>query len=99
MKKYQIETWHMGAIEHNTCNYQLNVTIVNIYLSNNGLTHDITREVTKPKYYNQYNHDKWQQQLVLIVWIIVNVYISKWKNISKKTLTYMDATKCNICNY
>jgi hypothetical protein len=24
-KKYQIETWHMNAIEHNTCDYQMNI--------------------------------------------------------------------------
>jgi len=24
--KYQIEIWHMDAIEHNTCDYEMNVS-------------------------------------------------------------------------
>jgi hypothetical protein len=28
MKKYQIETWHIGIIKHNTCDYKMNVVTI-----------------------------------------------------------------------
>jgi hypothetical protein len=28
MKKYQIQTWHMGVTKHDTCDYQMSIAIV-----------------------------------------------------------------------
>jgi N-acetyl-anhydromuramyl-L-alanine amidase AmpD len=29
LKKYQIETWHIGVTKHNTCNYYMNIATIN----------------------------------------------------------------------
>jgi hypothetical protein len=41
MKKCQIELWHMGAIKHNTCDYQMNVVTISHCLFNGRFTHGI----------------------------------------------------------
>jgi hypothetical protein len=38
---------------------------------------------------DQYNHNKWQQQLILLVWLTVNVYNSKLEKKKKNFNTWV----------